>query len=107
MKRFIIEELCPISTLTQLIKDDFDIRARMFAPMDGVPEDPATGSANCALVAMLTHYKPEFDGKYSGHIAQGVEMNRPSVLDARAEKQSGNITGVWIAGNSKMVSEGF
>ena len=23
----------------------FDIRARMFAPLDGVPEDPATGSA--------------------------------------------------------------
>ena len=28
-------------------RDDFDVRARMFAPLDGVPEDPATGSANC------------------------------------------------------------
>src|SRR6185295_13647978 len=28
--------------------DEFDFRARMFAPLDGVPEDPATGSANCA-----------------------------------------------------------
>ena len=27
--------------------DGFDIRARMFAPLSGVPEDPATGSANC------------------------------------------------------------
>jgi len=36
--------------------DEFDIRARMFAPLDGVPEDPATGSANCALAALLAHY---------------------------------------------------
>ena len=35
--------------------DEFDIRARMFAPLDGVPEDPATGSANCALAGLLAH----------------------------------------------------
>lgn len=29
--------------------DEFDVRTRMFAPFDGMPEDPATGSANCAL----------------------------------------------------------
>ena len=34
---------------------DFDIRCRMFAPLDGVPEDPATGSANAALIALLSH----------------------------------------------------
>lgn len=36
--------------------DGFDVRARMFSPLDGVLEDPATGSANCALGAMLCHY---------------------------------------------------
>ena len=89
-----------------LVEDGFDIRTRMFAPLDGIPEDPATGSANCALVAMLTHYQPESDGEYSWRIAQGVEMKRPSVLDARTEKRSGAVTGVWIAGNCVMVSEG-
>jgi trans-2,3-dihydro-3-hydroxyanthranilate isomerase len=89
-----------------MVNEVFDIRSRMFAPMDGIPEDPATGSANCALVAMLTHYKQERDAEFSWHIAQGVEIDRPSVLDARTEKQSGKVTGVWIAGNSRMVSEG-
>jgi trans-2,3-dihydro-3-hydroxyanthranilate isomerase len=87
--------------------DEFDIRARMFAPLDGVPEDPATGSANCALVAMLGHFKAEADGDFSWRIAQGVEMNRPSELCARINKRSGLITDVWIAGTCRMVCEGF
>jgi trans-2,3-dihydro-3-hydroxyanthranilate isomerase len=89
------------------VADEFDIRTRMFAPLDGIPEDPATGSANCALVAMLTHYRPESDGEFSWRIAQGVEMKRPSVLDARTVKQSGSVTGVWIAGHCTMVTEGY
>lgn len=88
-------------------EDEFDIRARVFAPLDGVPEDPATGSANCALVAMLSHHNPETEGDYSWLIAQGVEMKRPSRLDARTEKRSGVVTGVWIAGNCQMVTEGY
>lgn len=87
--------------------DDFDIRARMFAPLDGVPEDPATGSANCALVGMLSHYAAEADAVFSWRIAQGVEMGRESVLEARASKQSNVVTGVWIAGRCVMVAEGF
>ena len=86
--------------------DEFDVRTRMFAPLDGVPEDPATGSANCALAAMLTHYEDAQDGEFSYRIAQGVEMKRPSILDARAAKESGKVTGVWIAGHCVMVSEG-
>jgi trans-2,3-dihydro-3-hydroxyanthranilate isomerase len=87
--------------------DDFDIRARMFAPLAGTIEDPATGSANCALVAMLTHYNKAASGEFSWHIAQGVEMNRPSTLDARTERQNGEVTGVWIAGRSVMISQGM
>jgi len=88
-------------------KDNFDLRTRMFAPMDGVPEDPATGSANCALVALLGHYNKEPNMDFSWRIAQGIEMNRPSVLDARIKKRSDVVTDVWIAGTCKMVSEGF
>ena len=35
--------------------DGFDLRASMFSPLDGIPEDPATGSANCALAGLLSH----------------------------------------------------
>ena len=87
-------------------KDDFDIRGRMFAPLGGTDEDPATGSANCALAGLLTHYHPASEGEFSWHIAQGVEMNRPSILDARTKKQNNEVSAVWIAGNSVLVSEG-
>lgn len=84
-----------------------DIHGRMFAVLDGfLVEDPATGSANCALAAMLTHYDPQADGQFRWRITQGVEMKRPSLLDARTEKQDGAIIGVWIAGRSVLVSEG-
>ena len=77
----------------------------MFAPFDGVPEDPATGSANCALVGLLASLD-DADGERSWRIAQGVEMGRPSVLDARAQRVGGEVTGVWIGGGSVLVSEG-
>ena len=87
--------------------DEFDIRARMFAPIDGIPEDPATGSANVSLAAMLSHYKPEPNGRWAWRIAQGVEMGRPSVLYARAEKKDGVVVESRIGGTSVMVSEGM
>jgi trans-2,3-dihydro-3-hydroxyanthranilate isomerase len=86
--------------------DDFDLRARMFAPYDGVPEDPATGSANCALAALLTQARPEAAGSFGYRIAQGVEMGRPSVLEARTEKRDGAVTATRIGGASVLVSEG-
>jgi len=87
--------------------DDFDIRARMFAPMDGVPEDPATGSANCALIALLTHYESAPDANNSWRISQGTEIGRPSILIGRTQKRDGKISGVWIGGNSVLISRGF
>jgi trans-2,3-dihydro-3-hydroxyanthranilate isomerase len=86
---------------------DFDIRARMFAPGDNVPEDPATGSANCAMAGLIAHLDPAADGAFSWRIAQGVEMGRPSLLQARAGKRGGEVTGVWIGGASVLVSEGW
>ena len=85
--------------------DEFDIRARMFAPLDGVPEDPATGSANCALVALLTERDPEFANGGTWRIAQGVEMGRPSILEARTAREDGRIR-TWIGGNCISVAEG-
>jgi trans-2,3-dihydro-3-hydroxyanthranilate isomerase len=87
--------------------DDFSMRARMFAPLDGVAEDPATGSANCALAALLTVKSPELSGSFAWRIAQGVEMGRPSVLEARTEKRDGSVVGTWIGGNAVLVSEGI
>jgi len=86
--------------------DGFDIRARMFAPLSGVPEDPATGSANCILAGLLAHYNQDRSGSFSWRIAQGVEMGRPSTLIARAEKKDGVVQTTRIGGATILVSEG-
>ena len=78
----------------------------MFAPLSGVPEDPATGSASCALAGPLAHYKEEPNGSFAWRIAQGVEMGRPSTLLARAEK-AGTVQKTWVGGSCVTVSEGF
>jgi len=86
--------------------DEYDLRARMYAPLDNVPEDPATGSANCALAGLLTLLNNAEHGEFAYRIAQGVEMGRPSVLEARARKRDGVVETVWIGGESVMVAEG-
>jgi len=86
--------------------DGFDIRARMFAPLSGVPEDPATGSANCALAGLLAHCNQQSNGSFTWRIAQGVEMGRPSTLIARAEKKDGVVQATRIGGAAVLVSEG-
>lgn len=85
---------------------DVDIRARMFAPLDGIPEDPATGSAICALAALLSHCDQADTAEFSWRIAQGVEMGRPSMLLARTQKKDGVVEATWIAGDCVMVCEG-
>ena len=87
-------------------EDEFDLRTRMFAPLDGVTEDPATGSANCALAGLLAHLEEGVDRDYDWRIAQGAEMGRPSELRARASKQNGVVTTTWIGGNCVQVAEG-
>jgi trans-2,3-dihydro-3-hydroxyanthranilate isomerase len=86
--------------------DGFDIRQRMFAPTEGIPEDPATGSAACALAALLSHLSEVADGDFAWRIAQGAEIGRPSVIEVRAEKREGVVTAVWAGGDSVLVSQG-
>ncbi len=86
--------------------DAFDIRGRMFAPLDGVPEDPATGSACCALAGLLSSLDDLEEGVLEWRIAQGVEMGRPSLLEVSAEKRGGEVQMTRVAGTSVMVSEG-
>lgn len=85
--------------------DEFDIRARMFSPFDHVPEDPATGSANCALGALLAHCGVRKASGSPWRIAQGVEMGRPSAMEVRAGRE-GNALKTWLSGYCVLVGEG-
>ena len=78
----------------------------MFAPHHGIPEDPATGSANVALIGLLAKLRPEPDLRISKTIAQGVEMGRPSLLQAEAEKKNGTVTATYIGGRCVPVMSG-
>ena len=66
-----------------------DFKTRMFAPLHGIMEDAATGSANCALTGLLAHLTPQENGTYSYTFSQGVEMGRPSILHGKADKKDG------------------
>ena len=59
-----------------------DVRARMFAPLAGTWEDPATGSANATVAALRLQLSGGGDLSYEA--VQGVEMGRPSRLALRA-----------------------
>ena len=83
-----------------------DVRARMFAPLIGVPEDPATGSAAVGLGGYLAVRDPRFDGTLRWVIEQGFEMGRPSILEVEVDKKGGRITGVRCGGQSVIVCEG-
>jgi trans-2,3-dihydro-3-hydroxyanthranilate isomerase len=95
-----------ILVYTQVDEEKIDIRARMFAPQHGIPEDPATGSANVALIGLLAKLRPEPDLQLSKTIAQGVEMGRPSLLEAMAEKRGGVVTATYIGGRCVPVMQG-
>jgi trans-2,3-dihydro-3-hydroxyanthranilate isomerase len=90
----------------QVNEAEVDIRARMFAPHHGIPEDPATGSANVALIGLLAKLRPERDLRLAKRIAQGVEIGRPSLLLAEAEKANGVVTTTSVGGRCVHVMSG-
>jgi len=79
------------------------LRARMFAPLSGTPEDPATGSANVALTALLLELSGADELQLTIH--QGVEMGRPSLLHAGARRERDGVR-AWIGGGAVPVMRG-
>jgi trans-2,3-dihydro-3-hydroxyanthranilate isomerase len=65
-------------------RDGASIRARMFAPLAGTWEDPATGSASAALAALLLSLEGGERAVFA--VTQGVEMGRPSLLQLSAQR---------------------
>ncbi len=82
------------------------LRARMFGPLVGVLEDPATGSANAALAALLTSMAPGENVDLTYDIAQGVEMGRPSRIVATARKTAEGPVTATVAGSCVPVLKG-
>ncbi|GEO87403.1 MULTISPECIES: PhzF family phenazine biosynthesis protein [Alphaproteobacteria] len=81
------------------------VRARMFAPLDNVPEDPATGSASAALGAYLS----TLGGTALSRrllVEQGVEMGRRSLIEVNVTACDGTLEAVTVAGSCIEVMRG-
>jgi len=83
-----------------------DVRARMYAPGIGVPEDPATGSAAVGLGGYLARRDSRTGGTLCWTVEQGFEMGRPSILEVEVDKHGGEITGVRVGGSTIIVCDG-
>jgi trans-2,3-dihydro-3-hydroxyanthranilate isomerase len=84
------------------------VHVRLFAPLLGVPEDPATGSANGALGAYLVHHRAVPVTAPTTYIVseQGAEINRPSTLYVEVDHTDEEITAVRVGGQVVPVIEG-
>jgi trans-2,3-dihydro-3-hydroxyanthranilate isomerase len=82
-----------------------DLSVRVFVEYFGIPEDPATGSANGCLAGYLLQYayfgKESIDLK----VEQGYEIDRPSLLLLKAEKKEETID-VFVGGKVISVAQG-
>jgi trans-2,3-dihydro-3-hydroxyanthranilate isomerase len=86
-------------------RDGATWKSRMFAPSDGVAEDPATGSAAGPLAVHLArHGRIGFGEEIE--ILQGVELGRPSRLYAHVEGTPDRIERVRVGGSAVVVARG-
>lgn len=81
------------------------LSARMFAPALGIPEDPATGSANGCLAGYLIQNHYLSSDQIDIQVEQGYEINRPSLLFLKAQKQGTQIE-VNVGGTVVKIAEG-
>jgi trans-2,3-dihydro-3-hydroxyanthranilate isomerase len=82
-------------------------RVRMFAPEQGILEDPATGGMAAAFPAQIAACEVLTDGNHDWLVEQGVEMGRPSQIHLSAEVRGGEITAARVGGSAVRVSSGI
>lgn len=85
---------------------DAAYHARVFAPNQGIREDPATGSASAAFVGAMARFEAPADGSHRRVVEQGFEMGRPSRLVATFTTVGGAVTEARIGGDVVVVARG-
>jgi trans-2,3-dihydro-3-hydroxyanthranilate isomerase len=85
--------------------DNHDISVRMFADYLGIHEDPATGSGNGCLGGYLVKHRFFKSDAIHVKVAQGYEINRPSLLLLHAYQQGSDIR-ISVGGKVRLVAEG-
>ncbi len=90
----------------ETVNHESHFHARMFAPHEGIPEDPATGSAVAAFCGTIAHFDQPVDGHHAYQIEQGIEMKRPSFIKLEIEMVNGAMTAGRIGGNAVEFARG-
>ncbi len=92
---------------TMTVEQQATVHTRMFAPLIGIIEDPATGSASGALGAYLVQNGVVEVGPMTEIVAeQGYEIERPSRILIQIESEDDAIQEVKVGGQAVMVVEG-
>ncbi|MBN1362543.1 MAG: PhzF family phenazine biosynthesis protein [Sedimentisphaerales bacterium] len=82
-----------------------DLNVRVFCPVYGIEEDPATGSGNGCLAGYLVKHRYFGSDAIDVRVEQGYEIGRPSLLRLRAGRQDDSID-VNVGGRVVMVAKG-
>ena len=82
-----------------------NLNVRVFCDYLGVPEDPATGSANGCLAGYLANYAYFDADSIDIRVEQGYEIGRDSLLLLKAQKTDADIN-VFVGGKVIMVAKG-
>lgn len=90
----------------QTVHSEAAFHARMFAPWDGIAEDPATGSAAAAFAGQVMGFERPGGREMVITIEQGVEMGRPSLIRLELELDHGALIGARIGGHAVKIAEG-
>jgi trans-2,3-dihydro-3-hydroxyanthranilate isomerase len=83
-----------------------DLACRVFVPTMGIPEDPATGSANGCLAAYLLKENFFNKNEIDIQVGQGYEINRPSRLYHKSLRDKGTYT-IKVGGKVQDVARGY
>lgn len=87
-------------------KNTNQIHARMFDPVSGIMEDPATGSASAILASQLKAADVLNEGKNDFTLFQGYDMGRPSDLSLEVDFKNDTVLAVRVAGSAVPISRG-
>jgi PhzF family phenazine biosynthesis protein len=82
---------------------DGRISCRNFAPLYGIPEEAATGTANCALAGYL--HKRGILRQSAYNMEQGASLGSPSEITVRIEADGENIQRIFVGGKGRFIGE--
>jgi PhzF family phenazine biosynthesis protein len=89
-----------VAVFARCVGQPYQLVVRAFAPGDGVPEDPVTGSAN-ACIASWMHQNAAAPGRQYVS-SQGREVGRDGFVEISIDEDDE----VWIGGQTQTIVEG-